>query len=135
MITCIIVVLALLQSAYLVDSSTFFRDARTFVDIIAHDVRFVEGLGPSFWDSILDFILYSHLVWTLCQCCGQGLLMEFIELVVELGNHLLDVCTFFFCIKLLEDSRLDLLLVNHPLVHEGNEWLLLHDITHLRVLV
>ena len=61
--------------------------------------------------------------------------MQLIELVVELSNHGLDVCTFLLCIQLLKHSTLNLLLVKHALLQESQERFFSDDVPHLCILV
>ena len=61
--------------------------------------------------------------------------MKLIELIVELGNHLLDVSTLFLCIEFLEYGRLNFLLIDVALDYERVEGLSCEDISHFSVLV
>ena len=95
----------------------------------------MEWLSPSFRDSVLDLVLDSGFVWTLCESSGQGLLMKLIKLIVELGNHLLNISTLFLSVEFLEYCRFDFLFVNHALVNERDEGLFRKDISNFSILV
>ena len=70
----------------------------------------MELFRPALWDPILHLILYHGFVWALGKCLSQRLLMELVELVVELGDHLLYVSALFLCVHFLEDSDFHVLL-------------------------
>jgi hypothetical protein len=93
-----------------VNVSSFIRYGLAPQDVHADHIMLVESFGPSLRDAILDLILNHGLVWALCQGLSQRLLMQLVKFVVKLGDHLLDVCTFFLSIKSLEDCNLDVLL-------------------------
>ena len=78
-----------MQDLVSIDVSALFWDGLTPKDVHAHHVVLVEALSPTLWDAVLHFVLDHHLVWALRKCLGQGLLVQLIELVVELSNHLL----------------------------------------------
>lgn len=70
----------------------------------------MELLGPSFWDSVLDLVLDHHLVGAFGEGHSERLLVQLIKLIVELGNHCLDISAFFLSIQSLEDGYLHVLL-------------------------
>ena len=95
----------------------------------------MEWLSPPFRDSVLDFILDSDLIWTFSKGSGQRLFMKLVKLIVELGNHLLDVGTLFLCIEFLEYGRFYLLFVDVALDNERVEGLFRKDISHFSILI
>ena len=61
--------------------------------------------------------------------------MEFVKLVVKLGNHLLDVCTFIVDIDFRKDSFLQFLLVDKPLRNISGKWFLDYHVFDLNLIV
>ena len=61
--------------------------------------------------------------------------MQFVKLVVELSDHLLNVGRFFLSIELLEDGNLDIVLLQHALLHHRQEGLLGQHVFDLGVFV
>ena len=59
--------------------------------------------------------------------------MQLVELIVELGNHLLNVSALLLCVDLLEDGNFDILLREQALLDEGKEGLLCDDILELGI--
>ena len=102
--------LSLTEGLVLVDPTTLLRDLTLLVDVLTQDILLVELPSPSLRDPVLDFVLDRLLVWTLCQGCSQRLVMELIELVVELSNHVLDVLALLFRVQFLQHSTLNVLL-------------------------
>ena len=127
--------LSLTEGLVLVDSTTLLWDLALLVDVLAEDILFVELACPSLWDPVLDLILDSLLVWTLGQGCGQRLVMQLIELIVELRNHVLDVLTLLIRVQLLQHSTLNGLLLEVGLLDPRVEWLLGEQISHLCILI
>ena len=100
----------------LVDISTLFWDALTLNNVHADNVMLVESFGPTLWDSVLDLVLDHGLVGALGQCLSQRLFVQLVKFVVELSDHLLDVCAFLFGIESLNDGKFDLILSEHALL-------------------
>jgi len=73
---------------------------------LADNIVFMESLGPALRDLILDLILNKLLVWRFCESSLNGLFVELIKLVVEAGNHVLDLSTFFFSLESLNNCLL-----------------------------
>ena len=61
--------------------------------------------------------------------------MQLVKLIVELSNHLLNICTFFLRVNLLEHCDLHVLLGEEPLLQQGEEWFLLQHVLDLSVTV
>ena len=87
-------------------------------DFHADNILLVELFGPTLRNSILDLILDHHFVRALSEGLCQRLLVKFIEFVIELGDHLLNIRTLLFGINLLEDGYLNILLREKTLLHE-----------------
>ena len=109
-LTSTLIVVTLGQDLVLVDIASLLRNRLSTQDVHADHILLVELLGPALWDPILDLVLDHDLVGALGQGLRQGLLVQLVKLVVELGDHLLDVCAFLFSIDLLKDSDLHVLL-------------------------
>ena len=135
LLTTIFVVISLVDDQVAVDIATLIWDALSFNDVHRDDIVLVELLGPPLWNSVFDLVLDHELVWTLGKCLCKRLLVQLIELVVELGDHVLDVGTLFFSVKTLEDSNLHVLFSEGSLMHECKEWILREDIFDLCVFV
>ena len=95
----------------------------------------MELLRPALWNPVLDLVLDHDLVRAFGEGLGQRLLMQLIELVVELCNHLLDVSAFLLGIDLLEDSDLHVLLGEEALLQERVVRLLLKNVLNLGVAI
>ena len=102
--------LSLTKGLVFVDPTTLFRDLTLLVYVLTENVLLVELASPSLGDPVLDLVLDGLLVWTLCQGSRQGLVMELVKLVVELGNHVLDVLALLFRVQFLQHSTLNVLL-------------------------
>ena len=61
--------------------------------------------------------------------------MQLVKLVVELSDHLLNVGRLFLSIELLEDGNLDIVLLQHALLHHRQEGLLGQHVFDLGVFV
>jgi len=57
-----------------------------------NDVMLIEGTHPTLRDLILYLVFHLELIRTLGECCLDGLLMQFVEFVIETGYHILDFC-------------------------------------------
>jgi hypothetical protein len=73
---------------------------------------FVESLGPTLRNLILDLVFDKLLVWRLSKSSLHRLFVELIKLVVEAGNHVLNFGTFLLGLKSLNDGLLDFLSSN-----------------------
>ena len=95
-----------------IDHAAFLRDTalRAVDDVQADDVVLVEPLSPPLRDSVLDLVLDHGSVWALGQGLRQRLLVQLVELIVKLGDHLLNVSALLLCVDLLEDGNFDILL-------------------------
>ena len=122
--TTIFVVIPLVDNQVAVDVTALIWDALSLDNVHRDDIVLVELLGPPLWYSVLDLVLDHELVWTLGESLCERLFVKLIELVVELGNHILDISTLLLCVKTLEDSNLHVLLCKCSLMHEGQEWIL-----------
>ena len=97
--------------ALLVDSTALLNNTRVLtVDVDVDDVVFVELSGPPLRNSILHLVLQFDAVGTFREGLSDGLLVKFVEFVVELGDHLLDVMRLLFLVQLVDNSLLDVSL-------------------------
>lgn len=135
LLTLAFVLTALVKDFVAIDVTALFRDGLPTEDVHADHVMLVETFGPTLRNAIFHFILDHHLVGALSQGLSQRLLMELIKLVVELGNHLLDVSRFFFGVELLEDSDLNIVFMKHTLLHHRQERLRRKHVFYLSVLI
>jgi len=76
---------------------------------LANNIMFVESLGPTLRNLVLDLVFDKLLVWRLSKSSLHRLFVELIKLVVEAGNHILDLRTFLFGLKALDNCLLDFL--------------------------
>ena len=101
----------LLNIALLIDSATLLNNTRILiVDVYVDDIVFVELSGPPLRNSILDLVLEFDAVGTFGESLSDRLLVKFVEFIVELSNHLLDVMRLLFLIQLADNSLLDVSL-------------------------
>ena len=103
--------LSLLNSLCLVDLSTlFFNTGLLVINININNIILVELLSPPLRDSILHLILQLFSIWALGKCLTGGLLMKLIKLIVEFGNHFLNVLSLFLLVNLVDNSLFNISL-------------------------
>ena len=94
----------------LVDIATLISTVMLIVrKDLTNNVMLVESFGPALWNLILYLVLNKLLVRRLSESSLHGLFMKLIELVVETGNHVLNLRAFFFGLKAFNDGLLDFL--------------------------
>jgi len=125
----------LVDHSVFVDTSTFLRDRSVLVDVKVHDVVLVELLRPSVRNSVLNLILDSLLVGTFGKSMRQGLLMKLVKLVVELGDHCLNVGVLFLCIQFGIDSGLDIGLRVHSVLQVSSEGFFHEHLSNLNLAI
>ena len=119
----------------MIDVASLLGNTLPADDIHAYHVLLVELLRPALWNPVLDLVLDHDLVRAFGEGLGQRLLMQLVELVVELGDHLLDVGAFLLGIDLLEDGDLHVLLGEEALLQERVVGLLLKNVLNLGVAI
>lgn len=112
-----LIVIPFAEDVVFVDVTTLFGNTLAAEDVHANDIIFVELLRPALRNAILDLVLDDGLVWALCKRLRQRLLVQLVELIVELSNHLLDVGAFLLGVDLLEHGDLHVLLREEALLH------------------
>ena len=119
----------------MIDVATLFGNTLPANNIHADNVLLVELLRPALWNPVLDLVLDHDLVRAFGEGLGQRLLVQLVELVVELGDHLLDVSAFLLGVDLLEDGDLHVLLGEEALLQERVVGLLLKNVLNLGVTI
>ena len=119
----------------MIDVAALFGNTLPANNIHADNVLLVELLRPALWNPVLDLVLDHDLVRAFGEGLGQRLLVQLVELVVELGDHLLDVSAFLLGVDLLEDGDLHVLLGEEALLQERVVGLLLKNVLNLGVTI
>ena len=119
----------------MIDVAALFGNTLPANNIHADNVLLVELLRPALWNPVLDLVLDHDLVRAFGEGLGQRLLVQLVELVVELGDHLLDVSAFLLGVDLLEDGDLHVLLGEEALLQERVVGLLLKNVLNLGVAI
>ena len=119
----------------MIDVAALFGNALPANNIHADNVLLVELLRPALWNPVLDLVLDHDLVRAFGEGLGQRLLVQLVELVVELGDHLLDIGAFLLGVDLLEDGDLHVLLGEEALLQERVVGLLLKNVLNLGVTI
>ena len=135
LLTLRLVVIALADDLMTIDVATLFWNWSASQNVHAHDIVLEESFSPSLRDTVLYFVLDHCLVGALGKSLSQRLLMQLIELVIELCDHLLDVGTLLFSIESLEHCNFDILLWKDTLLQQVEEWLLHKNVLNLSILV
>ena len=119
----------------MINVTALFGNTLPANNIHADNVLLVELLRPALWNPVLDLVLDHDLVRAFGEGLCQRLLVQLVELVVELGDHLLDVGAFLLGVDLLEDGDLHVLLGEEALLQERVVGLLLKNVLNLGVTI
>ena len=119
----------------MIDVASLLGNTLPADDVHAYHVLLVELLRPALWNPVLDLVLDHDLVRAFGEGLCQRLLVQLVELVVELGDHLLDVGAFLLGVDLLEDGDLHVLLGEEALLQERVVGLLLKNVLNLGVTI
>lgn len=121
----------------LVDIPSLLSVEVVISDYLPDYVVLIEGAGPPLWYLVLYLVFYEVLVRTLRQRSLHRLLMKLVKLVIEASDHVLDLRTFLFGLKSLDDSLLYLLRGNEALIgkHHLSDVLHAQDIVYRHVFV
>ena len=124
-----------------IDLTPLLRDSvLIIVDIDVHYILLMELLSPSVRDTVLDLVFQNNFIWRLSQSLADACLVELIELVIELCDHLLDVLGLFLLIKLVNHSLFDFTLTDRDasllvVSQSVGDGLLSEDLFYWRVFV
>ena len=119
----------------MINVTALFGNTLPANNIHADNVLLVELLRPALWNPVLDLVFDHDLVRAFGEGLCQRLLVQLVELVVELGDHLLDVGAFLLGVDLLEDGDLHVLLGEEALLQERVVGLLLKNVLNLGVTI
>ena len=91
-------------------SSLLNNSGLLIINIDVDYVIFMEFFGPPWRYPIFDLVFKLLHIGLLGQSLVNTVLVQLVELVVEFGDHLLDVLCFFFLVKLVDYRLLDVSL-------------------------
>jgi hypothetical protein len=103
--------LSLLNFLSFVNFTTFLNNTGfLIVNIDVDNIIFVELFGPSIWNSIFYLIFKLIDIGLFWKSLANTLFMQFIKLIIKLGNHMLYVLSLFLLIQFVNDCLFNVTL-------------------------